>query len=385
MTAQRIHQARWRTVEAGALLRLCTGSDETLTFSWAEPSSGVWAVGLGQCDEGGAATVQWENGAPPGMPGPWFGGWSFSGEERWVLPRVLAWWAGGKTHAAWFGDGAEEALSEVEPVTHAVGARRVARAEARAEWERRVGAALEQIEAGRMSKVVLARTIEVERVAIGERALLKVLEARFPSCRTFLFRQPDGSAFVGATPERLARVAGNTLETEAVAGTAAPGQGAALLKSEKDLREHRAVIDGIRSALEPIADGVVSVAAPSLRTLPNVVHLVTPVRAQLKTGALEAARALHPTPATCGTPRPIAKAWLAANEGLDRGWYCGAIGWRSESGVDLAVGLRSAVLRGDRATLFVGAGIVSGSTPAAEWDETERKALALLGALGVEP
>ena len=86
--------------------------------------------------------------------------------------------------------------------------------------------------------------------------MLKALEARFPTCRTFLVRGADGSAFVGATPETLCEVHGAALRTEALAGTRAPGQGRALLRSEKDRREHAAVVRGVREALAPVRAGL---------------------------------------------------------------------------------------------------------------------------------
>ncbi len=83
-----------------------------------------------------------------------------------------------------------------------------------------------------------------------------------------------------------------------------------------------------------------------------------------------------------GAPRDAALSWLRANEGLDRGWYAGAVGWLSGGGEgELAVALRTALLRGDDAILHAGAGIVAGSTPEAELAETRLKLRANLTAL----
>jgi menaquinone-specific isochorismate synthase len=91
---------------------------------------------------------------------------------------------------------------------------------------------------------------------------------------------------------------------------------------------------------------------------------------------------LHPTPAVGGAPREAALAWLEAHESLERGWYAGGIGWLAPNGDgELAVALRSALLRGDEATLFAGAGVVEGSTPAGELAETRLKLRALLSGL----
>src|SRR5438874_2119448 len=102
-------------------------------------------------------------------------------------------------------------------------------------------------------------------------------------------------------------------------------------------------------------------------------------------GATFVAAALHPTPAVLGVPSAAARRFLAEHEGLDRGLYTGLVGWVGPRSSELAVALRCALIRGNRARLFVGAGIVEGSSAEREWLETELKARALLDALGAEP
>lgn len=366
--------ARWTPLNAGALLRLSLGTPARLSVAWACPARGAWATGVGIAAESDA-DVQWENGVPEGLPGPWFGGWTYSGAERWVLPKVLAWWHGGRTYAAVFGAPLIDAISEAEPA----GATSCeVRAGDRAGWTALVEAALAEIATGRLAKVVLARRIE----AVGtfdERKVLKALEARYPACRTFLLRDGD-AAFVGASPETLCRVEGRALETEALAGT---GKDEALLSSAKDLREHAWVTEAIVEGLRPLCTAIAVAPEPRLKRLANVVHLCTPIHATLRDGveAITAARALHPTPAVGGTPRAAAVAFQQKHEGFDRGWYAGAIGARGRESLELCVGIRSARVAATSATVFTGAGIVAGSTPDAEWEETERKAKAVLGAL----
>lgn len=333
-------------------------------------------------------------------PGPWFGGWAFDAAqawagfdaERWILPEVLAWWDGARPWLAAFGpvgtsheslERRLDAVTEVEPFTGPLNARAVPGS--RADWKQRVEAALGAIAAGRFDKVVLARVIELESDRpMGERAVLKALEARHAQCWSFLVRGRDGRAFVGASPETLCEASGDLFVTDALAGTAAGGEGGALLTSDKDLREHRAVVEGIAESLTPFSCELSHPTTPTVKVLANVDHLFTPVRARLRPGvrALEVARALHPTPAVAGRPRAAALAWLRANEGFERGWYAGAVGAMGPAGLTLAVALRSALISGTRAQVFVGAGIVAGSTAEAEWLETERKSKAMLPALG---
>jgi isochorismate synthase EntC len=94
--------------------------------------------------------------------------------------------------------------------------------------------------------------------------------------------------------------------------------------------------------------------------------------------------ALHPTPATGGSPRTPALEFLRRHEGWQRGWYAGAVGCLGPGRADLAVGIRSALLRGEEAWVFAGAGIVAGSNSDAEWDETALKTRTMLDALGAE-
>jgi isochorismate synthase EntC len=146
------------------------------------------------------------------------------------------------------------------------------------------------------------------------------------------------------------------------------------------------VVDDLRARLDGFVTSLEAPATPTLKRLPTLAHLHTPIVATLRDGvsALEVARALHPTPAVAGAPRRAALDWLSTNEGLERGWYCGAFGAMGGAGLCLAVGLRCAVVRETSATVYVGAGVVKGSTPAGEWEETERKAKTMLSALGVE-
>ena len=95
--------------------------------------------------------------------------------------------------------------------------------------------------------------------------------------------------------------------------------------------------------------------------------------------AVELAGLMHPTPAVGGEPRAEAIEAIAELERMDRGWYAGPVGWMdaTEDG-EFCVALRSALLRDREAHLYAGVGVVAGSDPAAELDETEIKLEALL-------
>jgi isochorismate synthase EntC len=114
-----------------------------------------------------------------------------------------------------------------------------------------------------------------------------------------------------------------------------------------------------------------------------VQHLATPLGGTTASRLLTLVEALHPTPAVGGVPRDEALATIAAAEGFDRGWYAGGVGWADASGDgEVALALRCALLRHDEATLYAGAGIVTGSDAAAEAAETDLKLAAMLGLFG---
>ncbi|MFN2547181.1 MAG: isochorismate synthase MenF [Myxococcales bacterium] len=376
-------------------------------LAWAHPEQRLWmaAFGVAERREGPSLRSVLSGleplDLPDGVPGPWFGTVAFDGRAwdgfsplRFTLPALLRWSDGERHFAAAFGPGARGRLDDarlasekrVESVRYR--AHPVAQSGERERWTALVSRALTAIAAGALEKVVVARAIDVEAEGlIDPAALLARLEKRYPACRAYLVRGDDGSAFVGATPEVLCRVDGDLVRTEALAGSSDPGGGPALLSSGKDLREHRWVVDHIVGALSGLARSVQRKPEPGLRPLANVVHLHTPISARLAPGrgVADVAAALHPTPAVLGVPSAAARRFLAEHEGLERGLYAGLVGWVGPARSELAVALRCALIRGNRARLFVGAGIVEGSSAAREWEETEMKARALLDALGVAP
>jgi len=145
------------------------------------------------------------------------------------------------------------------------------------------------------------------------------------------------------------------------------------------------VLADIRARLQPLTTSLDSPAAPQVRRLANVQHLHTPVRGNLRPGAhpLDVVAELHPTPAVGGSPRGVALAAIGELEGFPRGLYAGALGWlNARGGGEFFVGLRSALIEGNAARLYAGAGIVAGSAPEKELAETDLKLRAMLGAIG---
>lgn len=260
-------------------------------------------------------------------------------------------------------------------------------------FQNAVREALNEIARGDYGKIVLARA---QRLATAEPfhplGVLNHLRQRYPGCYAFSIANGRGQSFIGASPERLVRVATGRMHTEALAGSAPRGKSAsedaafarALLQSDKDLREHRLVIGSIARRVADLGLALEHAAQPRLLGLANVQHLHTPISASVPAGVhiLDLVQRLHPTPAVGGTPREPAVAAIARFEPFSRGLYAGASGWVDwRGGGEFFVGLRSALVEGCQATAYAGAGIVAGSDPEQEFAETELKFKALIEAL----
>ena len=256
-------------------------------------------------------------------------------------------------------------------------------------YEAAVARAVEQIRAGAYEKIVLAREVAVHAPAPHDAAaVFGVLRAAFGSCYVFCAGRGD-AAFVAASPELLVRREGLRASTVALAGSIRRSADPAvddhlaeqLLRSEKDREEQEIVARRIARALRPHAVWVAAPDEPRIVKVANIQHLATPIRAQLTEprSAVELAGLLHPTPAVGGEPHAAAVPGIPALEGIDRGWYAGAVGWTdaNEDG-EFCVALRCALLRGREARLYAGVGVVRDSDPAAELAETEVKLGALL-------
>ena len=256
-----------------------------------------------------------------------------------------------------------------------------------------VSEAVAAIDRGAFNKVVLARTLTLDR-GLDVVAVLDRLRQGNPACATFAFSVGE-TTFLGATPEELVTLDGSRLHTTALAGTAPRGDtpeaderlAAGLLASAKNRSEHRFVVDGITEALTGLGLVDPAPAEPGLMRLNRVQHLHTPITAEVqrrRTGAsdmdvLRAAGVLHPTAAVGGAPTGASLEFIARHEGFDRGWYAAPVGWCDLDGNgEMGVALRCALTGPEGACMFAGAGVVADSLPAEELTETAYKLRALL-------
>lgn len=305
----------------------------------------------------------------------------------------------------------ERAANRVwNPVPHTAsssGARRMTPEPSREVYQAAVSRALASMHASRdqaqpVDKVVLSRSLRVEADRpLDAFALWRDLKAD-PSGARFLVPLGAGKSgamrrLVGASPELLISKQGAAILSHPLAGSArrsldvsrdeAAAQG--LLASDKDRREHALVVEAILDLLAPWCSHLRAPPEPALVSTRTMWHLGTRIEGRLArpdaVSAAGLAALLHPTPAVCGAPRDPAARMIRELEAYDRGFYAGALGWTNTAG-DGAwyVALRCAEVCGAEARLYAGAGIVEGSDPVAEADETSGKFQAVLRGLGMD-
>ena len=262
-----------------------------------------------------------------------------------------------------------------------------------------VQVAKDAIAAGEAIQVVLARRQSFGLPAgpdgrtVDGIGLYRALRRVNPSPYLFFIRTPAFEV-VGASPELLLQVEGDRLTTHPIAGTRPRGATPAedelrseeLQRDPKEKAEHVMLVDLGRNDLGRVARaGTVRVTRyMEVERYSHVLHLVSHVEARLRPelDALDALRSVFPAGTLSGAPKVRAMQLIAAAENERRGLYGGAAGYLGYDGnLDTAITIRSAVLRDGIAHVHTGAGIVAGSVPEREFEETEHKAAAMRRAI----
>lgn len=260
-------------------------------------------------------------------------------------------------------------------------------------WTSSVQKATRLIEKEVFNKIVLAREYVVSTdCKLSPVQIIHTLRKQYSDCYSFLIHKEKGGTFIGSTPERLASFRGNNLLTEALAGSIQRGNTPTedkmlerrLLESTKNSEEHYFVVKAIKQKLQSFVLDIELDEQPAIKKLPNVQHLHTPITTRLKTDTdrLALIGALHPTPAVGGYPWREASEYIKELEEFSRGWYAGPVGWiNSRNDGEFSVAIRSGLIENKEARFYAGCGIVAGSEPDAEWQETNLKLMPLLSAL----
>ncbi len=252
----------------------------------------------------------------------------------------------------------------------------------------------QHIAAGDTFQTVLSRRIDLP--APDPFLTYRYLRALNPAPYLY-FLHCDDLHVVGSSPEVLLRVEEGELTVRPIAGTrprgATPEEDQAmqveLEADSKERAEHLMLVDLGRNDVGRVAQfGSVRLTAfMTVERYSHVMHIVSEVRGTLRPelDALAALGACFPAGTVSGAPKVRAMEIIDGLEPTRRGPYAGAVGyiaWGART-LDTAIAIRTVVMRGGRAWVQAGAGIVADSDPAAEWRETEAKARAVLAALGL--
>ncbi len=254
-----------------------------------------------------------------------------------------------------------------------------------------VGKAKEYIASGDIMQVVLSQRMSKPFHA-SPLALYRTLRSLNPSPYMFYFDFEDYHV-VGASPEILVRLEGERVTVRPIAGTrkrgATPEEDAALaadlLADQKELAEHTQLLDLGRNDCGRVAQiGSVQLTERMIiERYSHVMHIVSNVEGRLAEGlnALDVLRATFPAGTVSGAPKVRAMEIIDELEPVKRGVYAGSVGYLGFNGdMDLAIAIRTAVVKDGQLHMQAGAGIVADSDPEAEWQETRNKARAVLRA-----
>ena len=231
-----------------------------------------------------------------------------------------------------------------------------------------------------------------KRLGATPLALYRALRTINPSPYMFYF-DFGGFHVVGASPEILVRLEGDAVTVRPIAGTRRRGKspeedaalGEELLADAKERAEHIMLVDLGRNDVGRVAQtGSVRVTEQMvIERYSHVMHIVSNVEGRLKPGlsAIDVLRATFPAGTVSGAPKVRAMEIIDELEPVKRGIYAGAVGYLGFNGdMDVAIALRTAVVKDGMLHVQAGGGVVADSVPQAEWQETQSKAQALLRA-----
>ena len=250
----------------------------------------------------------------------------------------------------------------------------------------------EAIRAGEVFQVVLSQRFATPCTA-DVLDVYRALRASNPSPYMYLLRFPDHDV-VGPSPEALIKVTGRRAITHPIAGSRPRGKtpeddvrlAEDLLADAKERAEHLMLVDLSRNDLQRVCDpGTVEVVDfMSVRHYSHVMHLESTVVGHLseRATAYDVLVATFPAGTLSGAPKPRAMALIDELEGHRRGVYGGVVGYLDFGGdLDMAIAIRTAVVKDGVAYVQAGAGIVADSVPHLEFEETVNKAAAALRAV----
>ena len=322
-----------------------------------------------------------------------FASFSFDPDEpsHLVIPEVVVGKRSERRWITWIGDAPQPQLISLEKEPDPLSM--TWSGENGEAWRDHVAKIVDLIQEGEAEKVVLARSLDGRsEKKIESRRLLQLLGESYPT--TWLFSL---QGLVGATPELLVRLAKSFVTSRVLAGTIKRSGddekdlalAASLARSSKDLEEHEYAVRSVADAITPLCASTNVPESPFVLHLSNVMHLATDVTGVVSDSVnppniFDFLERLHPSAAVCGTPRDVAARSIRSVEEISRGRYAGPIGWvdiRSDGEFGIALRCGQIDESGKKIRIYAGCGIVAGSDPVAEYEESEAKLSAMQNAL----
>ncbi|EYR61927.1 anthranilate synthase [Actinotalea ferrariae CF5-4] len=269
----------------------------------------------------------------------------------------------------------------------------------RQEFEDAVRAGKEAIREGEVFQVVLSQRLDLDCPA-SPLDVYRVLRTINPSPYMYCFQLQDAAgndfAVVGSSPETLVKVTDGRVLTYPIAGSRPRGEGPEedaalaeeLLADPKERAEHIMLVDLSRNDLVKVCvpTSVEVVELMAIKRFSHIMHICSTVVGRLRPGAtaLQTLAATFPAGTLSGAPKPRAIALIDELEPARRGIYGGTVGYFDFAGnMDMAIAIRTALIRDGRASVQAGGGIVADSVEALEYAESRNKAAAAVRAVQV--
>ncbi len=238
---------------------------------------------------------------------------------------------------------------------------------------------IQAIQNNELQKVVLSRRETVSVAHFDLVATFQKLVQQYRSAFVYCFHHPKIGTWLGASPEQLLKANADSFETMALAGTQKDTGEETVIWQQKEQEEQQFVTDYIVSKLKAVSAEIQVSEAYSVKA-GSLWHIKTDISGEFgqELDLKKAIQLLHPTPAVCGVPKAISKAFIVANENYNRSFYTGFLGELNRNfASDLFVNLRCMQIENNEAHLYMGCGITKDSNPEKEWKESVNKSMTM--------
>lgn len=254
-----------------------------------------------------------------------------------------------------------------------------------ADFEKLVNQCINEIHKKECIKIVASRIKQVSFQNFNVSVFFKRLCLQYPNAFCYVLYDHDCGFWTGASPEILLSCKNDQAETVSLAGTKSAEQITEGNEfTDKEIIEQKIVSDFIMSKLNDLNCTKIQLHESDKIKAGQLFHLYNKISFQRPTISLQSIlEGLHPTPATCGMPKEIAKNFIQKNEAYARTFYTGYLGILEENECNIWVNIRCMQLFEHHAKLYIGCGITSASNATDEWQESENKSQTMLRILNL--